>query len=77
MHIAITSLPGYTDEEKRMLGRRLKEAASQRLGVQPSMISVSFKDLPYNKWDKFIDNLSDSEIIIPENFRCEDSICRN
>lgn len=77
MHIAITSLPGYTDEEKRMLARSLKDEASQRLGMQPSMVSVSFKDLPYDKWDKFIDNLSDSEIIIPECFKCEDSICRN
>lgn len=76
MHITVTSLPGYTDEEKRLLARSLKEAASQRLGLLSSMISVSFKDLPYNKWNDFIDGLSDSEIIIPES-RLENSICRN
>lgn len=77
MHITITSLPGYTDEEKRSLARGLKEVAAYRLGLSSSMISVSFKDLPYNKWNDFIDGLPDSEIIIPESCRFEDPICRN
>ena len=67
MHIAITSLPGYTDEEKRILARSLKEAASNLLGIMPCMVSVSMKDLPYHQWDDFISTLSDGEIVIPEN----------
>lgn len=68
MHIAITSLPGYTDEEKRMLGRRLKAVASNHLGIMPCMVSVSVKDLPYHKWDDFINSLPDAEIVIPEGY---------
>lgn len=73
MHIAITSLPGYTDEEKRMLGRRLKEAASNLLGIMPCMVSISVKDLPYHKWDDFITSLPDAEIVIPEGKTSESS----
>lgn len=68
MHIAITSLPGYTDEEKKMLARRLKEAASNLLGIMPCMVSVSVKDLPYHKWDDLITALPDAEIVIPEGY---------
>lgn len=73
MHIAITSLPGYTDEEKRMLARRLKEAASNLLGIMPCMVSVSVKDLPYLQWDAFITTLPDNEIIIPEDYMAKSS----
>lgn len=68
MHISITSLPGYTDEEKKMLARRLKEVASNLLGIMPCMVSVSVKDLPYHQWDDFISTLSDDEIVIPEDY---------
>lgn len=73
MHIAITSLPGYTDEEKRMLARRLKEAASNLLGIMPCMVSVSVKALSYHKWDDFITSLPDAEIVIPEGYMSESS----
>lgn len=63
----ITSLPGYTDEEKRMLARRLKGAASNLLGIMPFMVSVSMKDLLYHQWDDFISTLSEGEIVIPES----------
>lgn len=66
MHIAITTLPGYTPQEKKLLARRLKEAAANLMGVIPCTVSVSVKDLPIENWDGFIRELPDDEIVIPE-----------
>ncbi len=48
MHIAITTLPGYTPEEKKRLARALKEMAAS-VGVASFTVSVSVKDLPMEK----------------------------
>ena len=68
MHIAITTLPGYTPEEKKRLARALKEAAAS-IGVASFTVSVSVKDLPMEQWDGFIRALPDEEIVIPETRR--------
>lgn len=65
MHIAITTLPGYSLRDKKLLARRLKDAVAS-LGVLPITVSVSIKDLPKEEWDEFIVKLHDDEIIIPE-----------
>ncbi len=65
MHIAITTLPGYTPEEKQRLARALKEMAAS-VGVASFTVSVSVKDLPMEKWTEFIHELPDEKIIIPE-----------
>lgn len=46
MHIAITSLPGYSLEEKKQLARELKNTVAALMGVAPVTVSVSVKDLP-------------------------------
>lgn len=69
MHIAITTLPGYSPQEKKLLARRLKNAAVNLMGVTPCTVSVSVKDLPIENWDDFIQKLPDDEIIIPETYR--------
>ena len=51
MHIAITTLPGYTPQEKKLLAQRLKEAAANLMGVIPCTVSVSVKDLSIENWD--------------------------
>lgn len=66
MHIAITTLPGYSPQEKKLLARWLKEATANLMGVVPCTVSVSVKDLPIEKWDDFIRELPDDEIVIPE-----------
>lgn len=66
MHIAITALPGYTPQEKKLLARRLKEVAANLMGVIPCTVSVSVKDLPIENWGDFIKELPDDEIVIPE-----------
>lgn len=66
MHIAITTLPGYSSQEKKLLARRLKEAAANLMGVIPCTVSVSVKDLPIEYWDDFIRELPDTEIVVPE-----------
>ncbi len=65
MHIAITTLLGYTLAEKRLLAKKLEEAASS-LGGASFTVSVSVKDLPMEQWDNFIRDLPDLEIIIPK-----------
>ena len=42
MHIAITTLPGYTPEEKKRLARALKETAAS-IGVASFTVSVSVR----------------------------------
>lgn len=66
MHIAITSLPGYSLEEKKQLARELKNTVAALLGVAPVTVSVSVKDLPLEDWNEFLCELPDDEIIIPE-----------
>ena len=68
MHIAITTLPGYTPHEKKLLAQRLKEAAANLMGVIPCTVSVSVKDLSIENWDDFIKELPDDEIVIPETY---------
>ncbi|WP_346700885.1 hypothetical protein [uncultured Alistipes sp.] len=65
MHITVTTLPGYTPVEKKLLAKKLKEAAASA-GVVSFTVSVSIKDLPMKEWDKFVRELPDNEIIIPE-----------
>lgn len=66
MHIAITTLPGYSPQEKKLLARRLKEATANLMGVIPCTVSVFVKDLPIENWGDFIRELPDDEIVIPE-----------
>lgn len=68
MHIAITTLPGYTPQEKKLLAQRLKEVAANLMGVIPCTVSVSVKDLSIENWDDFIKELPDDEIVIPETY---------
>ena len=68
MHIAITTLPGYTPQEKKLLAQRLKEAAANLMGAIPCTVSVSVKDLSIENWDDFIKELPDDEIVIPETY---------
>ena len=65
MHISVTTLPGYTPAEKKLLAKRLKEAVAS-VGIASFTVSVSIKDLPMEKWDTFIRELPDNEIIISE-----------
>ena len=69
MHIAITTLPGYSLQEKKLLARRLKEEVASLMGVTSCTVSVSIKDLPKEEWDKFLYELPDDEIIIPETYK--------
>lgn len=76
MHIAITTLPGYSLQEKKLLARRLKEMIASYTGVAPYTVSVSVKDLPIEKWEEFIKEIPDEEIIIPETCKgCTDCSC--
>lgn len=65
MHIAITTLPGYNLQEKKLLAKTIKKAIAT-MGILPVTISVSIRDLPLENWDEFIRKLSDDEIIVPE-----------
>lgn len=76
MHIAITSLPGYSLEEKKQLVRELKNTVAALMGVAPVTVSVSVKDLPLEDWNEFLRELPDDEIIIPEVCKChQDCSC--
>lgn len=69
MHITITTLPGYGIQEKKLLARKLKEVVTTFMKVSPVLVSISVRDLPMEEWDKFIRELPDDEIIIPETYK--------
>lgn len=69
MHITITTLPGYSIQEKILLARKLKEVTATIMKSTSISISVSVKDLPREEWDRFIHELPDDEIIIPETYK--------
>lgn len=76
MHIAITTLPGYSTREKKLLARKLKSTTALLLDIAPVTVSVSVKDLPMKEWCEFIRTLPDNEIIIPETIvDCESCDC--
>ncbi len=64
MHITVTTLSGYTPAEKKLLAKRLNEAAAS-VDVASFSVSSSVKDLSMGKWDAFISELPDDGIIIP------------
>lgn len=66
-------LPGASREQKKSLARKLKKAMAEELRLNPTIISVSVVDLPIDKWEKFIDNIPDDSIIIPETDNNEDT----
>ena len=65
MHITVTTLSGYTPAEKKLLAKRLNEAAASVDVAASFSVSSSVKDLSMGKWGAFISELSDDGIIIP------------
>lgn len=65
-HIAVTMLPGRTPEQKKTLARKLRNVLSQELELENIQVSVSVEDLPFEGWGKFLNDLPQKSIIIPE-----------
>lgn len=65
-HIAVTMLPGCTPEQKKTLARKLRNVLSQELELENIQVSVSVEDLPFEGWGKFLNDLPQESIIIPE-----------
>lgn len=68
-HIAITMLPGRTPEQKKSLARRLRDVLSDELKIDNLQVSVSIEDLPMEGWSKFLSDLPQESIMIPEERR--------
>lgn len=65
-HIAVTMLPGRTPEQKKTLARKLQHVLSQELELENMQVSVSVEDLPFEGWGKFLNDLPQESILIPE-----------
>lgn len=65
-HIAVTMLPGRTPEQKRSLARKLQHVLSRELELENIQVSVSVEDLPFEGWGKFLNDLPQDSILIPE-----------
>lgn len=59
-------LPGRTPEQKRSLARKLQHVLSRELELENIQVSVSVEDLPFEGWGKFLNDLSQESIMIPE-----------
>lgn len=68
-------LPGRTPAQKKSLARKLREVLSQELDVDKMIVSVSVNDLPMEGLDKFLTELPDDSIIIPEE-KNDDEKCK-
>lgn len=51
-HIAITMLPGRSQDIKKDLALKIRELLSQELNVDKSIVSVSIEDVPLEHWEK-------------------------
>lgn len=52
-HIVVHAWPGHTKEEKEALAEKIVTAVSSEYGSRPGSVSVSFNDVPSDKWPEF------------------------
>lgn len=56
-HIAITMLPGRSEDIKRNLASKVRELLSKELNVDKKIISVSIEDVPLEHWEKSMERV--------------------
>lgn len=56
-HIAITMVPGRTEETKKDLAIKVRDLIARELEVNENIISVSIEDIPLENWDKSMERI--------------------
>lgn len=56
-HIAITMIPGRTEETKKDLAVKVRDLIARELSVEENIISVSIEDVPLENWDKSMERI--------------------
>lgn len=63
-HIAITMVPGRTEETKKDLAIKVRDLIARELSVEENIISVSIEDVPLENWDKSMERIPRNTIYI-------------
>ena len=58
-HIAITMIPGRTEEEKKKLAERVHEFITAELQIDGKYVSVSVEDILKENWNQSMEKLTD------------------
>lgn len=56
-HIAITMVPGRTEETKKDLAIKVRDLITRELEVNENIISVSIEDVPLENCDKSMERI--------------------
>lgn len=56
-HIAITMLPGRSEDIKKNLALKVRKFLSQELNVDKRIVSVSIEDVPLEHWEKSMERI--------------------
>lgn len=65
-HITINCYKGRSDETKREIAKKIKEAAIDAMGCDPTRVSVSIRDFEKSRWKSIYEKeiLNDPEHLI-------------
>lgn len=65
-HITINCYKGRSDQKKRAIAQKIKEAAVEAMGCDPTRVSVSIRDVEKSDWKAVYEReiLNDQEHLI-------------
>lgn len=63
-HIAITMVPGRTQEQKQGLAERVQTFIMDELDLPATVVSVSVQDIPVDKWAQSMDAFSKEILLV-------------
>lgn len=55
-HLSVRLYPGRSQEVKQDFAEKLQNLVVKELGCEPNVVSVSFKEIPADKWKDVIDD---------------------
>ena len=68
-HVSVKLYPGRTEEIKQEFANKLQDFVVEKLGCDPKVVSVSFKEIEADKWKDVIDDeIAGEKIYIESDF---------
>lgn len=68
-HLSVRLYPGRSKEVKQDFAEKLQNLVVKELGCEPNVVSVSFKEIPSDKWKDVIDDeIAGEDSYIKANF---------
>ncbi len=72
-HIEVMLWPGRDEETKKKFGRKVVEDAMDILGVKENHLSVSFTEVPGEKWNEYVsEHVDTGKILVGKLYKTEE-----